>query len=251
MSKAFISSDGLEKLVENIKNSSGGGGSIPYTNHNGGIRGKNLGSTFTAEQKAAIADGSFNDIYVGDYWEIDGVKYVIVDIDYYMNYGSPVSTTDHHVIVLPNNVLSSQGYSYNTYYYGASSIYTTYLPQIATALETIFGTYLVNQNLVLYDNTGGPFWGSGKCILASMLQFQGYNQSIRPEKIQHNARQFSYFRYNVDLIASDQRNWLRDSNGDGNMSYAVPEGSMGMIGIAEPLYLRPYFVLAGVEQSQE
>ena len=250
MPKAFMSSDGLEKLVENIKNSSGGG-SIPYTNHNGGIRGKNLGSTFTAEQKVAIADGSFNDIYVGDYWEIDGIKYVIVEIDYYYNYGNPTPTTDHHVIVLPDKVLSSQGYSMSNNYYGASSIYTTQLPSIAQTLETKFGQYLIDQPHVLYDSSGEPFWGHGKCILASIIQFQGYNQSIPVGREQHKASQFSYFRYNSDLIASDQRNWLRDADGTGNFGFVTIEGSVGFSGRTAEYYIRPYFMLAGVEQSQE
>lgn len=250
MPKAFISSDGLEKLVENIKNSSGGG-SIPYTNHNGGIRGKNLGSTFTAEQKAAIADGSFNDIYVGDYWEIDEIKYVIVEIDYYYNYGRPTATTDHHVIVLPDKVLSSQGYQIDSNYYGASSIYTTQLPSIAQTLETKFGQYIIDQPYVLHDSSGDAFWGHGKCILASFTQFQGYNQFIPIGKEQHKASQFSYFRYKSDLIASDQRNWLRDANGTGDFGFAAVEGSIGLSIKTGQYYLRPYFALAGVEQSQE
>lgn len=44
-------------------------------------RGKNLGSRYTAEQQAAVANGTLTDIWLGDYWEKDGVKWTIVDFE--------------------------------------------------------------------------------------------------------------------------------------------------------------------------
>lgn len=265
--KKYLSTEGLSELILKIKSiipesitpeqvqslwgttPSGGGNSFVYTNHNGGIRGKNLGSSFTAEQKAAIAAGTFDDIYVGDYWEIDGVKYVIVDIDYYLGYGNSTPTTDHHVIVFPEDVLSAQGYEYSADYYGSSSIYTTYLPAIASDLINTFGNFLINQKLVLYQTGGTTFWGQEKCILPSMMQIQGYGQTINTGKEQHRVPQFSFFRYNNALISASQRYWLRDSNGDGNTAFITPEGSLGVGGNSAQYYLRPYFILAGIDQT--
>ena len=228
--------------------SADGGASMPYTNHNSGIRGNNLGSSFTAGQKAAIASGDFTDIYVGDYWEISGVKFYIVDIDYYLGYGYPTLTTDHHVIVFPDDVLSEQGYSYDNNYYGSSSIYTTYLPAIASDLVTKFGNFLIDQTLVLYQSGGAPFWGNQKCILPSMTQIQGYGQSINADKMQHKSPQFAFFRYSESLISATQSYWFRDSNGDGKTGYATPAGSIGIDSNSTQFYLRPYFILAGVSQ---
>lgn len=228
--------------------SADGGASMPYTNHNGGIRGNNLGSSYTAEQKASIAAGTFDDIYVGDYWEISGMKYYIADIDYYLGYGNPTPTSDHHLIVFPDDVLSAQGYSYDNYYYGSSSIYNTYLPVIASDLVTIFGNFLINQKLVLYQSGGSAFWGQAKCILPCLTQLQGYSQTVTPDKMQHKSPQFSFFRYSQLLIRSTQRYWLRDSNGDGNTGFVTPEGSLGFGGNSAQYYLRPYFILAGVSQ---
>lgn len=228
--------------------SASGGASMPYTNHNGGIRGQNLGGTYTAEQKAAIAAGTFDNLYVGDYWEISGIKYYIADIDYYLGYGYPTLTIEHHVIVFPNDVLSGQGYSYDNNYYGSSSIYTTYLPAIASDIENKFGNFLINQTLVLYQSGGAPFWGQAKCVLPSMIQLQGYGQTIRPDKVQHKSNQFSFFRYNNALVSASQRYWLRDSNGDGQTAFATPEGSLGFNINSEQYYLRPYFILSGTAQ---
>lgn len=44
-------------------------------------RGKNLGSRYTAEQQAAVANGTLTDIWLGDYWEKDGIKWTIVDFE--------------------------------------------------------------------------------------------------------------------------------------------------------------------------
>ena len=39
--------------------------------HNSVFRGKNLGTSYTAAQKSQITGGTFNDIFVGDYWVIN------------------------------------------------------------------------------------------------------------------------------------------------------------------------------------
>lgn len=44
-------------------------------------RGKNLGSRYTPEQQAAVANGTLTDIWLGDYWEKDGIKWTIVDFE--------------------------------------------------------------------------------------------------------------------------------------------------------------------------
>lgn len=74
------------------------------------FRGKNLGTSFTDEQKEAIRTATFKDLYIGDYWEINGNKWRIADIDYF--YGSTYTTNnvattvnDHHLVIFPDNSL--------------------------------------------------------------------------------------------------------------------------------------------------
>ena len=61
--------------------------------HNGSYRGKYLGTSVTAEQYAAISAGTFEDLYIGDYWTIGGVNYRIAAFDYYWNCGDTALTT--------------------------------------------------------------------------------------------------------------------------------------------------------------
>lgn len=70
--------------------------------HRNVFRGRNLGSTITTAQKNAIKNGTFADIYVGDYWTFGGVNWRVVDIDYWYRGRGSGATLYHHVIVMPD-----------------------------------------------------------------------------------------------------------------------------------------------------
>lgn len=82
--------------------------------HNAFYRGKDLTSYFdSGDMSKAIANGTFEDIYPGDYITksvtIDGtayenVKFVVGDLDYYYLMG-PTSLTTHHVLMIPDSVI--------------------------------------------------------------------------------------------------------------------------------------------------
>lgn len=67
-------------------------------------RGENLGSYLSDAQKAAIADGSFSMFYIGDYWEKNGIKWRIADMDYWINSGDTACTT-HHLVIVPDQYI--------------------------------------------------------------------------------------------------------------------------------------------------
>ena len=48
-------------------------------------RGKYLGSSYTLAQQQAVSSGTFEDMYIGDYWTIGGVNYRIDAFNYYRN----------------------------------------------------------------------------------------------------------------------------------------------------------------------
>lgn len=62
-------------------------GLVSAVNHRNIYRGKSLGTSVTAAQKAAIANGTFDDLFIGDYWTIGSIKYRIADMDYWLNCG--------------------------------------------------------------------------------------------------------------------------------------------------------------------
>ena len=76
--------------------------------HNSIYRGKYLGDEVTADQYASIAAGTFDDMYIGDYWTINGVNWRIAHFDYWLNCGDSGSgTTTHHVVIIPDLALYS------------------------------------------------------------------------------------------------------------------------------------------------
>lgn len=77
--------------------------------HNAIYRGKYLGTSVPSPTYSAIDAGTFDDLYVGDYWTINGVNWRIAAIDYYLNSGSPACTT-HHLVIVPDTVLYDAQY---------------------------------------------------------------------------------------------------------------------------------------------
>ena len=69
--------------------------------HNGIFRGKNLGTSVTQGQWTAIQNGTFDDLYIGDYWVIGGFNWRIAAFDYYLNCGD-ASFTSHHAVIVPD-----------------------------------------------------------------------------------------------------------------------------------------------------
>lgn len=85
------------------------------TAHNAIVRRKNLGTAPTAEQMAAIRNGTFTDMYIGDYWKTEDEQntFTIVEFNYYrgINAGENPLRTKNHVVVMNNGFLRPVGES--------------------------------------------------------------------------------------------------------------------------------------------
>ena len=133
--------------------------------HNMIYRGKNLGSSLTAEQAAAIKAGTFKDIYLGDYWQIGGVDYLAAGFDYWYQCGDTACTT-HHVVIIPRNHL----YTYhmnasNTTEggYVGSDMYKNGLTQAKATFNSAFGSaHILNhrEHLTNAVSNGRPSGGT-------------------------------------------------------------------------------------------
>ena len=78
--------------------------------HSAIYRGKALGSTVSPAQYDAIDAGTFNDLYIGDYWTINSVNYRIAAFDYYYGTGPIAACTTHHVVIVPDTALYDAQY---------------------------------------------------------------------------------------------------------------------------------------------
>lgn len=126
------------------------------------FRGKFLGTSLTAEQKAHIRDGSFYDLWLGDYWVINGIVWRIVDFDYWYN-GGDGAFTRHHLVVMPDNVLYNAQMNKSNITEGGyigSKMYTDNLAQAKTICQSAFGNALLtHRNMFVSAVTNGKASG--------------------------------------------------------------------------------------------
>ncbi len=120
--------------------------------HNSVYRGKYLGSSVTAEQYAQISAGTFDDLFIGDYWTIGGVNWRIAAFDYWLRCGDTECTT-HHVVIVPDSNLDSQKMNdsnITTGGYVGSKMYTTNLATAKTTINNAFGSaHILNHRQLL------------------------------------------------------------------------------------------------------
>lgn len=68
-------------------------------------RGKSLGSSLTSAQRTNIQNGTFKGIWLGDYWDINGVSWIVADFNYWMNTGSNIYCKVPHLVMVPSKAL--------------------------------------------------------------------------------------------------------------------------------------------------
>lgn len=116
------------------------------------FRGKNLGAALSGEQKTAIANGTFNDLWLGDYWVIGGVTWRIADINYWYNTGDPNRFLQNHLVIMPDTSLytTKMRTSASTASgYAGSNMRTTNLNAAKTTINSAFpGSVLTHREIL-------------------------------------------------------------------------------------------------------
>lgn len=133
--------------------------------HNAIYRGKALGSSVTTAQYTAIGNGTFTDLYIGDYWTINSVNWRIAGFDYYLGCGDS-TTTKHHIVIVPDTVLyNAQMNTSNTTSggYAGSVMYTSNLANAKTTINNAFGSSHILSHRIYITNavsSGHPSGGA-------------------------------------------------------------------------------------------
>ena len=127
--------------------------------HNSVARGANLGSSLTDAQSAAIRDGSFNGLYLLDYWTINGIKWRIMAFDYYYGTGDKTCQT-HQAVVVPDTQIDTAAYNVTDTTAGGyvgSDLYKTGLNKAKTIITAAFGSghILTHRNVLINAVTNG------------------------------------------------------------------------------------------------
>lgn len=189
------------------------------------FRGKNLGTALTAVQKAAIKDGSFKGMFLGDYWSIGGRIWRIVDMDYWYNCGD-TAFTSHHLVIMPDEALYNvqmNTTNVTTGGYVGSAMYKSNLANAKTIVNAAFqGSVLTHReylcNAVANGRPSGGAWFDSSIELPNEPMMYGHphfsptsDGSTVPSIYTISKTQLALFMVCPRFIVNRSYNqWLRD-----------------------------------------
>ena len=236
--------------------------------HNAIYRGKSLGSTVTTAQYAAIKAGTFDDLYIGDYWTIGGVNYRIAAFDYYLNSGDTNCTT-HHVVIVPDTCLynaqmhntSSGGWesgAANTTAggYVGSNMYKSNLEQAKTTIKSAFSGHVLKHriyltNAVANGRASGGAWCDSEVDLMceQMVYGSGIFSPVSdgsnvPTNYRVEKSQLPLFQHEPSRICNRATWWLRDVITASHFAFVHYNGHAHYDNASNSLGVRPAFCIS-------
>lgn len=242
---------GLQTDIDSVRNVLADGAAA----HNCIYRGKNLGTSVTAEQYAAISSGKFTDLYIGDYWVIKGVTYRIAAFDYYYNCGD-TNFTKHHVVIVPDTSLyKAQMNTSNvtTGGYTGSAMYKSNLAQAKTTIKAAFGSAHVLTKRELLTNAvngntpSGWAWFDSDVELMNEVQAYGSVAWGAHDGNGYNVAsgdgQFPLFMFDRTKLHNREDYWLRDVASATNFSGVFGDGYANDYGASHSFGVRPAFCI--------
>lgn len=242
---------GLQTDIDSVRNVLADGAAA----HNCIYRGKNLGTSVTAAQYAAISSGKFTDLYIGDYWVIKGVTYRIAAFDYYYNCGD-TNFTKHHVVVVPDTSLyKAQMNTSNvtTGGYTGSAMYKSNLAQAKTTIKAAFGSAHVLTKRELLTNAvngntpSGWAWFDSDVELMNEVQVYGSVAWGAHDGNGYNVAsgdgQFPLFMFDRTKLHNREDYWLRDVSSAPGFSYVYSGGGASYLGASYSFGVRPAFCI--------
>lgn len=226
-------------------------------NHRTHFRGKYLGNTLTTEQKARIQDGTFKDLYVGDYWTINGVNWRIADINYWKNCGDTNFTSNHLVIVPDTCLFNAQMNDTNTTEggYAGSDMYTTHLAAAKTTINNAFGSAVLSHreyltNAVSNGRPSGGAWFDStvelmtECMVYGHMHFSPVSDGTTvPSIYTIDKVQLALFNLCPEFINIRAWYWLRDVVSSALFANVGDYGHAGANGASGSGGVRPVFAI--------
>ena len=231
--------------------------------HNSVYRGKSLGSSVTAAQWASIKAGTFEDLFIGDYWTINSVNWRIAAFDYWYNHGD-TSCTTHHVVIVPDSNLTSckmndtnittGAYIGSDYYTGHNS--NTGKDTAQTAINNAFGSghilthreYLKNTVANGYESAGAWYDSTFELMTEQMVYGckvfgNVINGTNIPASYTIDNAQLPLFRHRHDLQCNRADWWLRDVASASHFAGVYGGGTCGSAGASNSYGVRPAFAI--------
>ena len=236
--------------------------------HNAIYRGKYLGNAVTTAQYAAIKAGTFDDLYIGDYWTIGGVNYRIAAFDYYLNNGDTNCTT-HHAVIVPDTCLYNaqmHNTSSGNYESGAanttaggyvgSDMYKSNLEQAKTTIKSAFSGHVLKHriyltNAVANGRASGGAWCDSEVDLMceQMVYGSGIFSPVSdgsnvPANYRVEKSQLPLFQHEPSRICNRETWWLRDVITASSFAIVDDSGYAYYVNASHSLGVRPAFCIS-------
>lgn len=226
------------------------------SNHRLIVRGKNLGSVVTTEQLAAIQSGTFEGLWLGDYWVINGVNWRIVDFNYWLNSGD-TKCTKHHLVIMPDVPLytaAMNSANNTTGGYIGSTMYTENLRQAKDTITAAFGdSVITHRNIFTNAVTSGKpsacAWCDSQVDLPSEAMMYGHSPfAAKPDKGPSaetiDMVQLALFQANPRFINPQSvAMWLRDVVSSTDFASMYYNGAATSSAAATAIGVRPVFAI--------
>lgn len=253
-------SDNTANLTLNLPRGKNGD-YVPENNagaHNSIYRGMYLGDTVTDEQYASISAGTFEDLYIGDYWTIGDINYRIAAFDYFYNSGDTHCTTHHAVIVPDTSLYNAQMNSTVTTAggYVGSEMYKTNLASAKTTIKNAFNGHVLSHRVYLVNavSNGKPSAGvwcdsevnlmNEQMVCGGAIFMSMSNGSTIPTNNRVDKSQLPLFAYEPSRIFNRLTWWLRDTVSASTFAFAGSNGYMGYGNSNSSFAVRPYFCIS-------
>lgn len=246
----------------------GNGGGVPAPNagaHNGIFRGQSLGTSFTSAQSQAITSGTFDGLFVGDYWTIDNVVYRVAGFDtFYLRGDTPL--LDHHAVIVPDMTLGTGAMNESGTTEGGytnSVMRVTQLPAILPTIQDAFGaSHVLARRSMLCDAvsaSGVPSaarWADSTIDLMSegmVFGVRAYgSQTQNGVSVGERTTQLPLFALAPERVicvpqppsTGRLQYWLQDVRNSGNFTAVGSQGQAVSAGASAVLNIRPYFCIA-------
>lgn len=226
--------------------------------HNAIYRGKNLGTSVTAAQYAAISAGTFDDLYIGDYWVINGVNWRIAAFDYYLNCGD-TSCTKHHVVIVPDTCLYNHvmnDTNITTGGYVGSKMYTEGLEQAKTTIKAAFSGHVLSHRVYLTNAvadghpSAGAWCDSEVDLMNEQMVYGGAifmpiaNGSTVYTNYRVEKSQLPLFAHEPSRICNRNTWWLRDVVTASFFAFVADSGNADYLSASYSIGVRPAFCIS-------
>lgn len=226
--------------------------------HNAIYRGKSLGTSVTTAQYSAISAGTFEDMYIGDYWTINDVVYRIAAFDYYLHCGD-TGCTKHHVVLVPDTCLYNHVMNDTNTTTGAyvnSKMYTEGLSQAKTTIKAAFSGHVLSKRIYLSNavsngRASAGAWCDSEVDL--MCEHMVYGNGVFspvsdgttiPNNYRVEKSQLPLFQHEPSRICNRATWWLRDVISASYFAYVNGNGNANYIDASNSYGVRPAFAIS-------